>query len=43
MKIRLLLALVGLAIGFAMPAIAQEQNTVDPEVRQQIEAAVLKY
>ncbi|HXM29983.1 MAG TPA: hypothetical protein VN957_28420 [Chthoniobacterales bacterium] len=26
-----------------MPAVAQEQNTVDPEVRQRIEAAVLKY
>ncbi|HET9377716.1 MAG TPA: hypothetical protein VFO40_22270 [Chthoniobacterales bacterium] len=26
-----------------MPTFAQEQNTVDPEVRQQIEAAVLKY
>jgi ketosteroid isomerase-like protein len=27
-----------LAIGFALPGLAQEQNTVDPEVRQQIEA-----
>ena len=43
MKIPLLLTLAGLAIGFAVPAVAQEQNTVDPEVRQQIEAAVLKY
>jgi hypothetical protein len=43
MKIRLLSALAGLAIGFAVPAVAEEQNTVDPEVRQQIEAAVLKY
>jgi ketosteroid isomerase-like protein len=42
MKIRLL-ALAGLAIGFAVPALAQEQNTVDPEVRQQIEAAVMNY
>jgi hypothetical protein len=33
-----LVALVGLAISFAVPAIAQEQSTVDPEVRQQIEA-----
>jgi hypothetical protein len=33
---RLLLALAGLAIGFAVPALAQEQNTVDPEVRQQM-------
>jgi hypothetical protein len=34
-----ILTLVGLAISFAMPALAQQQNTVDPEVRQQIEAA----
>ena len=40
---RLLVTLAGLAIGFAGPALAQEQDTVDPEVRQQIEAAVLKY
>jgi hypothetical protein len=38
MKKRLLYALIGLAIGFAVPTFAQEQNTVDPEVRQQIEA-----
>jgi hypothetical protein len=43
MKIRLLSALAGLAIGFAMPAIAQEQNTVDAEARQQIEAAFTRY
>ena len=34
MKVRLLLTLAGLAIGFAAPALAQEQNTVDPEVRR---------
>ena len=33
-----ILALAGLAIGFALPGLAQEQNTVDPEVRQKIEA-----
>ena len=38
MKIRLLFALAALAIGLATPALAQLQNTVDPEVRQQIEA-----
>jgi len=38
MKVRLLLTLAGLAIGFAVPALAQEQNTVDPEVRRRIEA-----
>jgi hypothetical protein len=43
MKIRLLLTLAGLAIGLAMPAVAQEQNTVDPEVRQHIEAALIKF
>jgi len=40
---RLLLALSGLAIGLVLPAIAQEQNAVDPEVRQQIEAAQMKF
>ena len=43
MKKRLVVTLVGLAISFAMPALAQQQNTVDPEVRQQIEAAVKKH
>jgi hypothetical protein len=38
-----LVALVGLAISFAVPMLAQEQNTVDPEIRQQIEAALMKY
>jgi hypothetical protein len=33
MRIRFLLTLAELAIGFAVPAIAQEQNTVAPEVR----------
>jgi hypothetical protein len=35
---RLLPTLAGLVIGFTVPALAQEKNTVDPEVRQQIEA-----
>src|SRR6266478_3215780 len=42
-KMRFLPTLVGLALGFAVPVLAQEQNTVDPEVRQQIEAVVMKY
>ena len=42
MKLRLLLTLAGFAIGFVLPALAQEQNTVDPEVRQQIEALLVK-
>jgi len=37
MKTPLLLALAGLAISFALPSFAQEQNAVDPEVGQQIE------
>jgi uncharacterized protein (TIGR02246 family) len=40
---RLLLTLAGFALGFVLPAFAQEQNTVDPEVRQQIEAVHLKF
>jgi hypothetical protein len=42
MKVRLLPTLAGLAISFAVPALAQEQNTVDSEVRQQIEASIMK-
>jgi hypothetical protein len=43
MKMRLLLTLISLAVSPVVSAFAQEQNAVDPEVRQQIEAAVLKY
>ena len=43
MKIRLLLTLAALAIGFALPISAQEQKAVDPEVRQQIEAVMMKF
>jgi ketosteroid isomerase-like protein len=38
MKMRLVTTLVGVAIGLALPGIAQEPKPVDPEVRQQIEA-----
>ena len=38
MNIRLLFTLAALAIGLATQALAQEQKTVDPEVRQEIEA-----
>jgi hypothetical protein len=41
MKVRLLLAITGLAIGFAVPAIAPRAHPVDPEVRQQIKAVYL--
>jgi hypothetical protein len=43
MKLSLLSVLAGLAIGFALPAFAQEQNTVDPEVRQQNETLIVKF
>jgi type II secretory pathway pseudopilin PulG len=45
MRIRLLvaIAIVGLAMGFALPSIAQDKNTVDLQVRQQIEAVFLKF
>jgi ketosteroid isomerase-like protein len=43
MKIPLLIIIAGLAIGFAVPALAQEKDSVDPEVRQQIEAELMKY
>ena len=45
MKIRLLFNLAWLAIGFAAPGLAQaeEQSTITPEVRQQIEAVVMKF
>jgi hypothetical protein len=38
MKMTFILAFAGLAIGFALPGLAQEQDEVDSEVRQQIEA-----
>jgi uncharacterized protein (TIGR02246 family) len=43
MSIRSALAFVGLAISSALPAFAQEQSAVDPEVRQQIEAVSKRY
>jgi ketosteroid isomerase-like protein len=36
MKIRLLHALVGLAIGFALPAFAQQKDTVDQGIMEQL-------
>ena len=39
MKIRLVVALVGLAIGFVAPAFAQQKDAADPQIRQQIDAA----
>ena len=40
---RFLPTLVVLALGFAVPLVAQEQRAVDPEVRQQIEAVLVKF
>jgi uncharacterized protein (TIGR02246 family) len=43
MKTRSVIALVGLAIGFAVPTFAQDQNAVDPKTRQEIEAVGMQY
>ena len=43
MKIRLLLTVAGLAIYSALPTFAQEQKTVDPKLRQEIEAVEMKF
>jgi ketosteroid isomerase-like protein len=40
---RLLIALSGCVISFAVPSIAQEKDAVDPEAREQIEAVVVKF
>jgi ketosteroid isomerase-like protein len=42
MKIRLLLTLAGLAIGFALPTVAQETNTPGPQLRGQLLAFTKK-
>jgi ketosteroid isomerase-like protein len=43
MKIRLMVGLVVLVMGFALPTFAQEKNAVAPEVRQQIEAVFAQF
>ena len=43
MNTQLLLTLAGLAIGFASSTFAQEQNAVAPQVRQKIEAVLVKF
>jgi ketosteroid isomerase-like protein len=43
MKTRLLFIIAGSIIGFALPTFAQEQNRVDPEVRQEIEAVLMEF
>jgi ketosteroid isomerase-like protein len=43
MKIRFLLALVGLAISFAFPTFAQQTSTPDPQLRQRLLVLIQKY
>ena len=43
MKIRSRLALVGLAISVAAPALAQEQNTVDPKARSKYRSVLKQH
>jgi len=43
LKIRLVIALLGLAISFAVPSLAQQKDTVDPEIVQQIRVLTMKY
>ena len=43
MKIRLVVALVGLALSFALPTFAQQTNTPDPQLREKLVAAIKKH
>jgi uncharacterized protein (TIGR02246 family) len=43
MKKPSLLALAGLVISFALPAFAQQQDTVDPKIAEQVRALAAKY
>jgi uncharacterized protein (TIGR02246 family) len=43
MKIRLVIALLGLTISFALLTFAQQKDTVDPKIVQQIRALAVKY
>jgi len=43
MKIRLLITVAGLAIGFAVPTFAQQTNTPDPQLRQRLVALIRNY
>ena len=40
---RLVVVLVGLAIGFAVPAFAQQKDTVDPQIIEQLNALTKKF
>ena len=43
MKIRLVVALVGLAISFAVPAFSQQKDAADSQIRQQLDTLGQKY
>ena len=43
MKIRLVVALVGFAISFTVSTLAQQKETVDPQIVQQIAALAAKF
>jgi len=43
MKIRLVAALVGLAVSFAFPTFAQQTNTPDPQLRQKLVDVIAKH
>ena len=43
MKTRLLLAVAGLIISFALPAFARQKETVDPKIIEQLDAIAKKY
>jgi ketosteroid isomerase-like protein len=43
MKMPLVVAVVFLAIGLAMPTFAQQKDTLDPQIAQQIRVLAMKY
>jgi uncharacterized protein (TIGR02246 family) len=43
MKLHLIIALAGSAIGLTLPAFAQQKDTVNPKIAQQIRALASKY
>src|ERR1700733_7160481 len=43
MKIHCLLALAGLEIGFTVPTVAQQKDTVDPQIAEEARALAAKY
>jgi uncharacterized protein (TIGR02246 family) len=43
MKMRSIVAVVGLAISFALPTFAQQKETVDPQIIEQLDALAKKF